>query len=110
MYLLPANEEQFPQANVIHKGNGSTVKDLPTCVAKLENDPEVGSVPRVVISKWKLTPEDIQKINETGELYLVVVGGQPPVRLYVDNPFEEGFEPIDQNPPRDLDLPEHLAN
>jgi hypothetical protein len=45
-----------------------------------------------VISCWKLTPEEIAKISETGIIWVsLLTFNQPlqPIRLDVDNPFEE---------------------
>lgn len=87
--------ENFPQANCTYKGDGEEIKDLHTCVAK-NNNPELPEGANYVVSKWKLTPEDIQRINETGEIWLVTMGrGVAPTRLHSENPFEtEGYEPV----------------
>ena len=88
----------FQQTNQVYHGNGTTVQDLPVCVAKNELNPEMPPNGNYLIVKWKLTPEDIQRINESnGELWMVTLGrGVMPVRLLSDNPFSaHGFEPID---------------
>lgn len=88
----------FQQTNQVYQGNGTTVQDLPVCVAKNELNPEMPPNANYLIIKWKLTPEDIQRINESnGELWMVTLGrGVMPVRLLSDNPFSaHGFEPID---------------
>ncbi len=42
----------------------------------------------VIISKWGLTTEEIAKINETGAVFLIVVGDStPPVSLHIHSPF-----------------------
>ena len=47
-----------------------------------------------IISAWEITPEELEKVKETGIIYLSVVGTQiPPVALLVENPMiEEGEE------------------
>ena len=40
------------------------------------------------ISCWKLTPEEIQEIAETGRVWLWVLGGHPPVCIEGQNPFK----------------------
>jgi len=47
-----------------------------------------------LISCWKLTPEEIEKVAKTGEIWLHVWGGitQPPVALEVENPFREATD------------------
>lgn len=43
-----------------------------------------------IISCWKLSEEDLQRINETGVVWLNVVGRtMPPVLLFTENPFPE---------------------
>lgn len=39
------------------------------------------------VSCWKPTPEELAKINETGVIWLTVIGGQPPVSITADKPF-----------------------
>lgn len=43
-----------------------------------------------IISCWKVTPEDLERIKETGEVWLSIVGsGMPPVSVFTENPFAE---------------------
>ncbi len=43
----------------------------------------------VVISCWKLTPEELEEINRTGRVWLHVIGrSMPPVILQVETPFK----------------------
>lgn len=37
-------------------------------------------------SAWEPTPEELKILNEGGSVVLRVVGGQPPVALYVEAP------------------------
>lgn len=76
---------EFPEQNKVFKApeGMDNCSDLPVCecIDFNFNTP-------VIISKWKLTPEELQKVNETGEIWLSVVGqGMPPVCLMVDYPF-----------------------
>lgn len=42
----------------------------------------------VIISCWQLTPEDMVKIQETGVVWLTIVGhGMPPVSVHSNSPF-----------------------
>lgn len=44
----------------------------------------------VIISCWKLSKEDLEDINQTGEIWLQIVGnGMPPVSIYTENPFKQ---------------------
>lgn len=81
--MIPAN---FPQVNMIFtKPDGLS-------------DEECGSLPAYVgdasdgtpciVSCWSLSPEELDQIQETGTIWLSVVGNQmPPVALFSDNPF-----------------------
>ena len=62
--------------------------DLPVIAAHDENGVNY------IISAWEITPEELEKVKETGIIYLSVVGTQiPPVALLVENPMiEEGEE------------------
>lgn len=42
------------------------------------------------ISKWELSPEDLQEINATGHVWLWILGtAHPPVLVSTSNPFAE---------------------
>ena len=57
--------------------------DLPGTVAHDEN-----GVP-YIITAWEIEPEDLKKLNETGIIYMSVVGTSiPPVLLEVNNPIQ----------------------
>ena len=62
--------------------------DLPAVAAHDENGMNY------IITAWEITPEELEKVKETGIIYLSVVGTQiPPVALLVENPMiEEGEE------------------
>jgi len=73
----------FEQANHTLKGNGDNVSDLPCFYGKNAQDQPV------IVSCFKLTKEELEKINETGVIWLHVLGStQPPVAIDVENPFE----------------------
>jgi len=50
-----------------------------------------------IISCWKLSPEDLEKINKTGVVWLSVWSGMtaPPVGVYVDRPFLDEVETVE---------------
>lgn len=56
-------------------------------------DEECGSLPAYrgegqIISCWKVTPEDLERIKEAGVIWLHIVGnGQPPVYIGSEYPF-----------------------
>lgn len=76
------NPSNFPESNrVLGPPPGST-------------EDEVGSLftytgHGMVISKWKVSAEELEAIQATGEVWLVVSGASmPPVILQTDNPFK----------------------
>lgn len=54
--------------------------DLPVCKA---------SHPMGIsyVSCWKLSPEELKMVNETGVIWLSILNSQPPVALSADEPF-----------------------
>lgn len=43
----------------------------------------------IIISKWKLTDEELEQIKTTGVVYLTIYGsGMPPVSLSVQSPLQ----------------------
>lgn len=73
----------IPETNAVFKLGGCG--DLPASKASDENGQNY------IISAWEISPEELKLLNETGILYLSVVGtGIPPVLLTVQNPFEGG--------------------
>lgn len=44
------------------------------------------------VSCWQLNKEELELIQKTGKIYLIVVSGttQPPVSLHVESPFIPG--------------------
>lgn len=46
-----------------------------------------------IISRWKFNKEDLERINETGEIWLSITGTiMPPVSIFCFNPFTETEE------------------
>lgn len=61
--------------------------DLPAVKAHDENGVNY------IISAWEISPEELKKLQETGIIYLSVIGQTlPPVFLTADNPVEEGAD------------------
>lgn len=49
-----------------------------------------------VVSKWKLSKEDLEKLEETGEIWLVVQGSKmPPLSLFTNKPSDHGYRALD---------------
>lgn len=56
---------------------------------------------KLSISKWALSKEDLQFVNQYGYIYLSVVGGQPPVSLFAEPLFNEvEFTPLAEQQPK----------
>lgn len=52
----------------------------------------------IVVSCWKITKEELEKIISTGRVWLVIAGeGMPPVHLTADNPFTTPTPPSDDS-------------
>lgn len=50
---------------------------------------QMGSMP-CVVSCWKLTTEELETINRTGRVWLLIAGQtMPPVVLQTEKPFKE---------------------
>lgn len=78
--------EPFKEQNaMLGAGNNPNTSDMPVCLC---GDPD--GIP-FRVSKWKLTKEELDRINETGELWLGTMGYQPPppVMVSVFHPFED---------------------
>lgn len=72
----------FPQRNrVLEKPKGMTDEEC--------SDLEIFTDGKVCVSCWQLNKEELELIQKTGKVYLVVVSGktQPPVSLHVESPF-----------------------
>lgn len=76
----------FPESNfTFEKPSGMTDEQcLPLTVWKGHCD---DGTPEI-ISCWRLSKEDLETINQTGEVWLRVVGhGTPPVSIQTERPF-----------------------
>ena len=86
--MLPTT---FPQSNkVFTKPKGWTdeqCSDLPVWVGSVMID-EFNNLAPAIISCWKLSKEDLEEIQKTGQIWLSITGqGMPPVSLFTENPF-----------------------
>ena len=73
----------FPEANkVLGPPQGMTEEECGSL--------EVYQDEEKSISCWLLREEDLKQIQETKRVWLWVVGGQPPVIVSTENPFEDG--------------------
>ncbi len=77
----------FPEQNIsLGKPEGMTDEQCGSLPAFQGHDPE--GFP-VIVSCWELSPEELEQVQETGKIYLVVISPtQPPLSLRVDSPFE----------------------
>ena len=76
-----ATPVRFKQCNQIAVADGCD--DLPVSIV---NDQDKGMT--LITSCWELTPEEIEKIKETGKVWLTCFNGQPPVMVAGESPFE----------------------
>lgn len=86
------NPTSFKETNkVFGAGNNPNTDQLAVCIA---DHPLNNGIP-TVISKWKLSPEELQRISQSGELWIMVLGNNlPPISPTVFNPFSEhGYSP-----------------
>ena len=78
--MKPLKPIQTEDTNVVFTLDGCG--DLPAVAAHDENGMNY------VITAWEVTPDDLKKLNETGILYVSVMGTSvPPMALEVDNPL-----------------------
>lgn len=83
---------EFKEQNLLLKaGDNPNTNDLNACRC---TDPETNSP--FIVAKFMLDRQEIIKINETGELWLCIMGNNwPPVLPTVFDPFKEnGFIPL----------------
>jgi hypothetical protein len=81
--MLPAD---FPERNfVFTKPSGMTDEQCSDLPVWKGNDRD--GFP-IIVSKWKLSKEDLEEINRTGEIWLSLTGnGMPPVSVFTEYPF-----------------------
>ena len=80
---------EFPEQNLILVGSpedkaAGTVVDLPVHRHKdLDGNPHV-------ISKWKFSPEELEEVLRTGEVWFTSWGNtHPPIAIFGLTPFKE---------------------
>ena len=82
----------FKESNlVLGAGGNPNTEDL-VIARSIDND----GIP-FVVSRWKLSKEELERINETGDVWLCIMGNtMPPVMPTVFQPFtEHGFTPLE---------------
>ena len=67
---------EFPEANFVFKGDGQKVTDLPCFVDQV-----------MTISKWKLSPEEIEFIIREGHIYLCQMNYGHPLQPQAIMPY-----------------------
>lgn len=82
----------FDESNyTLHPPEGMTAEEcnaLSVWVGEMTPNNGMGPIPGV-ISCWKLRKEELEEINRTGRVWLVIYGrGMPPVALQTKKPFE----------------------
>lgn len=95
--------KQFPESNQTFTLPEDACLDrpdrgeLPVCI-----DPES----KQIVSCWQLSPEEIEVVKNTGEIWLGMIGMQPPVWLSVERPFAQPEMPDEEAFAEDLVLEE----
>jgi hypothetical protein len=85
----------FKETNhLLGAGNNPGTGDLP--IARSLMDIEGRPFP-CIISCWKLSPEELELIQQTGKVWIAVMGvGSPPIMPMISHPFADlGIKPID---------------
>lgn len=74
-------------------GNNPNTEDMPVAVCVVEGYDK--KIP-FILSKWKLTPEELEHVKRTGEIWISIMGaGMPPIMPLVEDPFiAHGFKPL----------------
>lgn len=81
----------FKESNIVLGAGGNpNTDDLVVAISKDQDGNPF------VISRWKLDAAELQKINETGEVWVCIMGAtMPPIFPTVLQPFTElGFTPL----------------
>ncbi len=85
--MIPATEKEFVESNFTFNKPADMTDEQCSSLRVFKGQDSEGMP--VIISKWKLNPEDLKLLNETGEIYLTICGnGMPPVGLSVESPFK----------------------
>lgn len=88
----------FKETNHVYgAGDNPNTDQLAVCICK---NPEMSGGQNIpfVVSKWKLSEEEVKLIQERGEIWISVMGsGIPPMLPMAHNPFTEGgFKPLEK--------------
>lgn len=80
--MIPSS---FKESNAILDSDMEGIDPLSVCVAVDENNTPV------IISKWKLTEEELKFVLEKKYVYVVVLGheGQPPMLVHGEELFDD---------------------
>lgn len=88
----------FKETNhIFGAGENPNTTDLPVCISLAPQYSEGHNVP-FIVSRWKVSQEEIEKINETGEIWISIMGASmSPIMPLAFHPFKElGFKPIEK--------------
>lgn len=90
--MIPTSFKETNQ--LLGAGNNPGTGDLP--IARSLMDIEGKPVP-CIVSCWKLSPEELQRIQETGKVWVTIMGvSMPPIQPMAFHPFEEvGLQAIE---------------
>jgi hypothetical protein len=88
--MLPTS---FPESNFVYTKpkdwTDEQCMDLPVWKGPVPID-DAGATAPTIISCWKLSKEDLEEINRTGCVWLLITGtGMPPVSVAAENPFTQ---------------------
>ncbi len=78
----------FKETNqLLGAGNNPGTGDLPIARSIMDVD---GHAMPCAVSCWKLSPEELQRIHETGQVWIAVMGVSiPPIMPMIAHPFDE---------------------
>ncbi len=81
----------FKTTNRVFGEQGANIDQIAACLM-LSEDGKYS-----IVTKWKLSDEDLQIIEETGEIWLVAQGTKlPPLSILTKSPSEHGYRVIEQ--------------
>ena len=80
---------EFPEANMVWKGDGKDVGDLP---AHRTEVPLSGGTGTLSISCWELSPDELAEVQRTGQVWLHSYGRHQPVLIMGTCPFQRNGE------------------
>lgn len=83
--MIPTSFKETNQ--LLGAGNNKGTGDLP--IARSYMEIEGDKVP-CAVSCWKLSPEELERVKETGQIWVAVMGvGMPPIMPMALHPFED---------------------